>query len=84
MLEPADLVQLPKGQCFALLEGGQLAKIRLPLAIGDDSDIHWPASLEGVFQGMQSQYQTYVDQLPGDFEGGLYNELTVEGAGGGF
>ena len=84
MLEPADLVQLPKGQCFALLEGGQLAKIRLPLAIGDDSDIHWPSSLEAVFQGMQSQYQTYVDHLPGDFEGGEYNELTVEGAGGGF
>ncbi|MFP5429153.1 MAG: TraM recognition domain-containing protein, partial [Gammaproteobacteria bacterium] len=28
MLSPADLVQLPKGQAFALIEGGQLYKIR--------------------------------------------------------
>jgi len=31
MLTPADLIQLPKGQAFALLEGGQLYKLRLPL-----------------------------------------------------
>jgi conjugative coupling factor TraD (TOL family) len=31
MLEPTDLVQLPKGQAFALLHGGQLHKIRIPL-----------------------------------------------------
>ena len=31
MLEPTDLVQLPKGQAFALLHGGQLHKIRMPL-----------------------------------------------------
>jgi conjugative coupling factor TraD (TOL family) len=31
LLTPADLIRLPKGQCFALLEGGQLYKIRLPL-----------------------------------------------------
>lgn len=36
MLSPADLVQLPKGQAFALLEGGQLYKLRLPLP-GKDS-----------------------------------------------
>ena len=35
MLTPADLVQLPKGQAFALLEGGQLYKLRLPLAGAD-------------------------------------------------
>ncbi|MBL4827144.1 MAG: type IV conjugative transfer system coupling protein TraD [Spongiibacteraceae bacterium] len=32
LLTPADLVQLPKGQAFALIEGGQLYKLRLPLA----------------------------------------------------
>jgi hypothetical protein len=32
MLTPADLVQLPKGQAFALIDGGQLWKIRIPLA----------------------------------------------------
>jgi hypothetical protein len=31
MLTPADLVQLPKGQAFALLDGGRLYKLRLPL-----------------------------------------------------
>jgi hypothetical protein len=31
MLEPSDLVQLPKGQAFALIHGGQLHKIRMPL-----------------------------------------------------
>jgi conjugative coupling factor TraD (TOL family) len=37
MLAPTDLVQLPKGQAFALLHGGQLHKIRMPLpGAGDD------------------------------------------------
>jgi hypothetical protein len=31
MLSPSDLVQLPKGQAFALLHGGQLNKLRMPL-----------------------------------------------------
>jgi conjugal transfer pilus assembly protein TraD len=31
MLAPTDLVQLPKGQAFALIDGGQLHKIRMPL-----------------------------------------------------
>ncbi|HHH46613.1 MAG TPA: type IV conjugative transfer system coupling protein TraD [Thiotrichales bacterium] len=31
MVSPADLVALPKGQAFALIEGGQLYKLRLPL-----------------------------------------------------
>ncbi len=35
MLTPADLVKLPKGQAFGLLDGGRLYKLRLPLA-GDD------------------------------------------------
>ena len=32
ILTPADLVQLPKGQAFALLDGAKLFKLRLPLA----------------------------------------------------
>jgi type IV secretory pathway TraG/TraD family ATPase VirD4 len=31
LLMPADLMALPKGQCFALLHGGYLYKLRLPL-----------------------------------------------------
>ena len=91
MIQPADLTQLPKGQAFALLEGGQLAKIRLPLPISDTKDIHWPANLNGVFDGMQRQYQGYLkklgedfDALPLDFEGTEGDSLTMEGKGNAF
>ena len=87
MIQPAYLVQLPKGQAFALLEGGQLAKIRLPLPMSDDSDIHWPANLNSVFNGMQAQYQGYLlglgKELPLDFDGTPGDTLTVEGKGHG-
>lgn len=45
MLRPADLVQLPKGQAFALLNGGKLFKLRLPLA-GADSLL--PRSMDEI------------------------------------
>lgn len=38
MLSPSDLTQLPKGQAFALIEGGQLYKIRLPLPKKDPNE----------------------------------------------
>ncbi len=38
MLTPSDLTQLPKGQAFALIEGGQLYKIRLPLPKQDPNE----------------------------------------------
>src|SRR3546814_17847605 len=31
MIEPSHIVGLPTGQCFALLQGGQLWKVRMPL-----------------------------------------------------
>ena len=34
MLEPHDVTKLPKGEAFALLEGGVLWKLRLPLPAG--------------------------------------------------
>jgi conjugative coupling factor TraD (TOL family) len=88
MLQPTDLVQLPKGQAFALIEGGQLVKLRLPLP-SDESDQHWPASMEAVFTGMQAKYQRYVHQadaqeMPSNFDGGTASKLTTEGAGSGF
>jgi len=37
MLDPSDMVQLPKGQAFALINGGKLWKLRIPLPYsGDD------------------------------------------------
>ncbi|MCY3813527.1 MAG: conjugative transfer system coupling protein TraD [Gammaproteobacteria bacterium] len=38
MLEPHDVTRLPKGEAFALLEGGALWKVRLPLPGGGRSD----------------------------------------------
>lgn len=38
MLNPSDLTQLPKGQAFALIEGGQLYKLRLPLPKKDPNE----------------------------------------------
>jgi hypothetical protein len=76
MLDPAWLMKLPKGQAFALLEGGKLVKIRIPLPL--------PASEEGVpgtwrdmLTEMRLTYANYVAMNPDE-------GLTVEGSGNGF
>ena len=46
LLSPNDLTQLPKGQAFALLEGGNLWKLRLPLA--NDLMMEVPHTIEGM------------------------------------
>jgi conjugative coupling factor TraD (TOL family) len=38
LIEPANVVALPKGQCFALIEGGQLWKVRMPLPQPDPDE----------------------------------------------
>lgn len=53
MLIPADLIQLPKGQAFALLEGGQLYKLRLPLP---GSDPLLPKDMEEIRRERLSHY----------------------------
>ncbi|STX55511.1 conjugative coupling factor TraD [Legionella beliardensis] len=35
MLEPSDVCELPKGQAFVLVNGGELYKIRIPLPLND-------------------------------------------------
>lgn len=45
MLSPADVMALPKGQCFALLNGGRLYKLRMPLP---GRDRHIPSTLEQI------------------------------------
>jgi conjugative coupling factor TraD (SXT/TOL subfamily) len=47
MLSPSDLVQLPKGQAFALLHGGQLYKIRMPLPDGGHDSL-MPENLAAI------------------------------------
>ncbi len=56
LLTPGDLIQLPKGQAFCLLEGGQLWKIRMPLPKDDMQTI--PGSVEQIAKSMQKNYRT--------------------------
>ncbi|WP_127958579.1 type IV conjugative transfer system coupling protein TraD [Serratia microhaemolytica] len=58
LLEPADVVTLPKGQAFALLEGGQLWKIRMPLPAGDRRDVMLPESLSQIAEAMRRNYRS--------------------------
>ena len=56
-IHPNDLTQLPKGQAFALLDGGIPKKIRLPLPDPTDfADI--PDTLAALTQDMRSAYTT--------------------------
>ncbi|MBD2806988.1 type IV conjugative transfer system coupling protein TraD [Xenorhabdus sp. ZM] len=58
LITPAEMINLPKGQAFALLEGGQLWKIRMPLPTGDDDDALMPASLQHIAEQMRRHYRT--------------------------
>lgn len=55
LLGVSDLVTLPKGQAFALLAGGQLWKIRVPL-IQSSRDTALPQSLRAMTAQMTRQY----------------------------
>ncbi len=57
MLTAADMVSLPKGQAFALLEGGQLWKIRSPLPDNRD-DTAMPSDFEEMAAAMRRGYIT--------------------------
>ena len=55
MLTPAELITLPKGQAFALLEGGQLWKLRMPLPA---TDADMPGTLSEIANEMERTYIT--------------------------
>ena len=55
LLEPAHIVALPKGQAFALLEGGTLWKLRMPLPI-HEPDADMPTDLRTLAEHMRRQY----------------------------
>src|SRR3546814_20235319 len=55
MIEPAHIVQLPKGQCFALMQGGALWKVRMPLP-APDPDENMPQDLQQLAQYMLQSY----------------------------
>ncbi len=56
MLSAADLVALPKGQAFCLLEGGQLWKIRIPLP-HDRKDASIPEDFEAMAEAMRRHHR---------------------------
>ncbi|MEO8152355.1 MAG: type IV conjugative transfer system coupling protein TraD [Rhizobacter sp.] len=55
-LSPADLGQLPKGHAFALLNGGQLYKLRIPL-IETQDDPHFVSGAPEIARQLASRYQ---------------------------
>lgn len=57
MLQPADLTQLPKGQAFALIDGGQLVKLRLPLVMEEHDQASQQRVLEAVFEALRERYR---------------------------
>jgi hypothetical protein len=48
----------PKGQAFALLEGGNLWKIRLPYLPANVEDEKMPLSLNEIAEDMKKRYLT--------------------------
>lgn len=55
MIEPSHVVGLPKGQCFALLQGGQLWKVRMPLPAPDPDEV-MPEDLQQLAGYMRQSY----------------------------
>jgi conjugative coupling factor TraD (TOL family) len=55
LIEPAHIVSLPKGQAFALIEGGNLWKIRMPLPAPDPDEV-MPKDLQTLAENMRKSY----------------------------
>jgi len=55
LIEPSHVVALPKGQAFALTEGGTLWKIRMPLP-APDADESLPKDLQTLTNYMRQHY----------------------------
>ena len=55
LIEPAHIVSLPKGQAFALIEGGNLWKVRMPLPAPDPDEV-MPKDLQTLAEHMRNSY----------------------------
>jgi conjugative coupling factor TraD (TOL family) len=53
LIEQNDVLNLPKGQAFCLLEGGKLYKLRMPLPTQNEVNI--PKNIESLVTAMRSQ-----------------------------
>jgi len=57
LIEAADILELPQGQAFALLEGNRRYKIRIPLADAT-GDPFIPENIKEVARNMKRRYRT--------------------------
>ncbi|MFM9271854.1 type IV conjugative transfer system coupling protein TraD [Halomonas elongata] len=57
MLVPNNIIGLPKGQAFALLEGGQPWKIRMPMPLPDKTE-DVPKDVADIAKRMRAKYST--------------------------
>ncbi len=60
LLTPNEIMSLPKGQAFALVEGGRLWKLRMPLPEASD-DPHMPEDVAAMASEMRKAYRTGED-----------------------
>jgi conjugal transfer pilus assembly protein TraD len=57
LITPATIMALPKGQAFALLEGGNLWKIRMPLPTHSNDEM-MPKDIQAIASEMKRRYLT--------------------------
>jgi len=55
LLTAANLMGLPRGHAFAILDGNNLWKVRFPMP--QKSDTFAPSTIEGVFEAMRASYK---------------------------
>ncbi|HKT74556.1 MAG TPA: conjugative coupling factor TraD, PFGI-1 class, partial [Steroidobacteraceae bacterium] len=68
LIEPAHVVALPKGQAFALTEGGVLWKVRIPLPKPDADEI-LPEDLKRLAASMRERYADTEASIGGWWKG---------------
>ena len=77
LIEPAHVVSLPKGQAFALLEGGNLWKVRMPLPAPDPDEV-MPKDLQQLAGYMRQHYVEAGDWWENQGLPGLQDEPLPE------
>jgi len=73
LIEPAHVVGLPKGQCFALIEGGNLWKVRMPLP-APDPDEAMPRDLQQLAGYMRQHYAEAGEWWEGNGQPPLHDD----------
>lgn len=58
LIDQSDVLNLPKGQAFCLLEGGQLYKVRIPLPADENFDL--PPTASKLIQQMRAEQKSDV------------------------